>query len=1137
LVTHHICPSQNILSQWFTALDEESFEKKPDESLLPTYHALAALIVFTSSDHTQKYLQELFDNICVLLRNCEDHQLSQPTLDLLKQLAELKPTRCIRLLIDAYQEKKLSLTMLLNCCTTLSPVTLTKHAESLCHCLAQALLEKDPDAQRAALALMQTTPTLLTAVVNVLDGKETWYTNTLSVLAFACGQDNALKLVFDASTTDRICSMLLGYLRASDLTDCVAATKVLGQLAPVLIYHPNEANKVLTALITWPLDSKEGRPAIHWSVLDALGQMAPLLQQHPEKASRVLLVFFKGLEADDYKVIDAAIKGLGQLAHVLAADPQPIYRRVALTILLNCLHGSNLDLRHNAVKTLAQFAPVLQLHPEEASRVLTALLDTAYIDSTALVLTHRSDIPGIANADLNRTNNTHPDVVAYNTEIRVHLTPLLQLDPKLVPGVLNSLLKNLQDSNFDVSVAALSIVVQLHPERLLGIFTTLLNGLQKSNPDVCAAALSALIQLAPVLAQHPELVTNLVATLFNRFHDSNNIVRGNAINALAQLTRVWMLHPALVPEVLNRLLDSLQGPNGKVCDATISVFGELAPVLADYPEHANKVLTVLLNNVQNSDEMVRYYAVSGFEKLAPVLRQHPKHVLDVLNSLFKKLKDTDPSVCNAAARAFGQLVPELHQHLELVPDILSALVKNQYIKSGERQCAIETLERLLPSLKAEQQRVVQEFIKSHEGVAMLWPLAHVRKLCTTALTNATQYSYNCLLKTMHAVSKPPINIASWLLQPETQPLELRDAIAAARTAATITDVMADLTVCQTLRAGLPLIVRFINLGLYHPVKQLFEAAVRIQAAAPISAPKKEVQAEPKLSPTTTQPPLNRYYQYALMELLVANPTLATELKLNQQQLFTLISPVYLNKEISPDLSARIADWLAEQGFEQLPPPVIEHCLARAVACLQGTKPFIPNAIMRILASADLHNVIKQLMAQLQMVDSVTTAKEQAKEIKEINDAIKLAPLRLQCIPLINLMRCLATFPAPNTMTAEIATIISKKINAATLGDLRNVLNQLSIPTLLTCYQEQSKLLHQEQHALFIKILCEKLASEPFPIRANKIVVIADKEYLLPEELQTALTATPAQSLSASASTQAQDSTATELQPPPKSPTV
>jgi hypothetical protein len=213
----------------------------------------------------------------------------------------------------------------------------------------------------------------------------------------------------------------------------------------------------------------------------------------------------------------------------------------------------------------------------------------------------------------------------------------------------------------------------------------------------------------------------------------------------------------------------------------------------------------------------------------------------------------------------------------------------------------------------------------------------------------------------NAIKTLSINPVNWLQQPEAQPLNFRDVIAAAQEPASLAEVLLELTYCQTLRAGLPLILHLVELGVYKPVQQLFEAAVTAPA----------------------QSPINPSYQRVLVELLLcAKPELALALKFTDEQLLALVTSVYLSEETPRQIYADIELWLVDKNFKQLPPTMMNACLQRAIANAQAATPRISYTTMQLLAKCQLNEVNKTIVAILKVADSQPGSSASQQSLKD-----------------------------------------------------------------------------------------------------------------------------------------------------------
>jgi hypothetical protein len=604
----------------------------------------------------------------------------------------------------------------------------------------------------------------------------------------------------------------------------------------------------------------------------------------------------------------------------------------------------------------------------------------------------------------------------------------------------------------------------------------------------CSLGIHSLSHLVQDLT--PRMAVTIVVLLIDRLKDqifNDYYLQRLAACGLGHLATAIM--PELVEYILATLQSRLQNKSPSICYAVADSLGRVAAVST--PAQMQTVLTMLLEMLEDQFLQTKIIAAQALSHLTFALSPpQVQTIIPLLLICLERLKPLDNEewqmICSVVIETLGRLVPALTlvQVQTLFPELQARLEEQNADVCQAASVALRLLAHKLTSEQRSALRVAASKEESHSGLALYLPVHQIETKCDRYLSSHDFDRLLTILQNINAVQK---DFSQWLQQPESQPLVYS---VAENQALVLVDVLFDFSHCRTLREGLPVIVQLMKLGVYHPAQQLFTIALQ-------------------------QPKLNPYYSRALVELVVGNPDLEPMLNLTDEQLLKLMHLVYIEKETPSELRVHIEDWFIDKEL-QLPPTMLEDCLTRAASNRQSeqvAERLISHTTLKLLAQTDLTDVIKNLVTLAGQAElsvpvpeadnqktSASMSEVEIKAEKEKRHAIKLAPLKLQCIPVTNLLKFIGSYIAPNQLTADITQIITAKINAAAIKELTAQLQNLPALTLLTYYLDQNKNLEDTKKALLLKILKEKMTAAPLPICGNHLI-LGGKKVLLPEELQ------------------------------------
>jgi hypothetical protein len=425
LAKYNIVPNSELMKRWLaTVYQEIEAQKIVIETMMPVYEVFSFLLTSMSSSaesiEGDALLLPILDRLCQLQSQQEQDNKPQTALELLKKLAEKMPLHCLAFLLRIYSEKRISLLALLNVCSQLSDVTLSRHPQELCYCITQALLGSNIETQRAALRLLQTTPAFLIPVMNALDGKDHWYTGSLNALALTCGRGNVLFPFLDPAMVEMLQSALLKQLVTQPV---VSGFKEFNSFFGSLVSALDSAQGASLVNLVLPYLQHADRE-VRLLALLRLGSLESVLIHNEMLLSAVYSAVLKQLYIADTQIIAAAITALKFIAPKLsAAQVVSVF-----PILFAQLKNADSAAYKAVVETLERLAPMF--NAVQVENLLTVLL-----------------------AQLHHQNVYIRDA-AGQTLGRVAQT-LLQ---NQLEGLLDALLKKLLDPNKEVSHAAAKVL-------------------------------------------------------------------------------------------------------------------------------------------------------------------------------------------------------------------------------------------------------------------------------------------------------------------------------------------------------------------------------------------------------------------------------------------------------------------------------------------------------------------------------------------------------------------------------------------------------------------------------------------------------------------------------------------------------
>jgi hypothetical protein len=497
------------------------------------------------------------------------------------------------------------------------------------------------------------------------------------------------------------------------------------------------------------------------------------------------------------------------------------------------------------------------------------------------------------------------------------------------------------------------------------------------------------------------------------------------------------------------------------------VLAQLEPLLP--PNDFPTIVSTLKKCADNTEleTMLRVKAIKALATLSSKLSEDDLHYLlnHVQNTLIPLNWGTPDPVIDCL-----KLILQAHsvQHLPMAFELLCTLLRFPDQTSKELYLLLASLPLSWPQYQ-EVQRIISAAPESKQPITPFAPLNTVKNVITCAENHVHINAFVPVYQTLQIIK---IDYASWFntkpvqqekaqpvpqdqAQPEQQRQREQQTIPP-RPDAALAELLIHLRAAESVPAGVSVLMLLIEFGLYQPCADFLETAF-------------------------SKPQLNYEQQCTIIQLLTVLP----EVDLTEEQYLSVLLPVYLDPRSSTELCLAIEQLAFEKKF-LLPISMLTKCLERAAL---DSNPF--SMTRQLILSRDLTALSNPVLA----------------ELHSENAHVKTRAMRyLQLLPISSLIDFATTYKR-SPITTDFYKLLLERLNQSDGMALERDLKLVSLPELLTFFQSQQHAFNARTHDAWISVMKEKIASQPWFIHEQQLI-LADKKLPLPDELRPALVAQP-----------------------------